>query len=32
MDAMEMDLDVEMDTEFVPDQPIAADAQDTPVR
>lgn len=30
MDAMEMDLDVEMDTEFVPDQPIAADAQDTP--
>ncbi|KAF7535291.1 hypothetical protein G7054_g5520 [Neopestalotiopsis clavispora] len=30
MDAMEMDLDVEMDTEFVPDQPIVANAQDTP--
>ncbi|KAK6064377.1 hypothetical protein SCUP234_13044 [Seiridium cupressi] len=29
MDAMEMDLDVDMDVEFVPDQPIAH-AQDTP--
>lgn len=32
MDAMEMDLDVDMDVEFVADQPIAAQPQDTPVR
>jgi hypothetical protein len=30
MDAMEMDLDIDMGVELVPDQPIAH-AQDTPV-
>ncbi|KAH6654950.1 hypothetical protein BKA67DRAFT_533899 [Truncatella angustata] len=30
MDAMEMDLDVDMGAELVPDQPIAFQAQDTP--
>jgi hypothetical protein len=31
MDTMEMDLDVDMGVELVPDEPIAGHSQDTPV-